>query len=49
MGNCGSDLVQQMGPQFAQLVATEKGKVFVDTKINEIKNKVSKLSLENKN
>ena len=34
---CASGLLEKFGPQFAQLVACEKGKEFVDRKVVEIK------------
>lgn len=37
MGACGSGLAQSMGPKFAQFVACEKGKEFVDKKVKDLK------------
>ena len=37
MGMCASGLLEKFGPQFAQLVACEKAKEFVDKKVLEIK------------
>lgn len=38
MGACGSGLLERLGPEFGKLVACEKGKVFVDEKVLQIKN-----------
>ncbi len=37
MGGCGSNMIERLGPEFGKVVAVEKGKLFVDTKVKEFK------------
>lgn len=38
MGTCGSGILERLGPEFGKFVAVEKGKKFLDEKVNEVKN-----------
>lgn len=49
MGGCGSDVLSRLGPEFSKFVAAEKGKVFIDTKVKELKESIFKQSDQVKN
>lgn len=34
MGACGSDMLERLGPEFGKFVAVEKGKDFLNVKLN---------------
>lgn len=46
MGSCGSNVVDQLGPQFGKYIAVEKGKLFIDQKVREMKDNVSRQTAE---